>query len=432
MAGRNAAQLRADATATGLFNGPRREYVGDGYSVPWEVAAPGAEIFPLTLYTYKAYLDERWKEFSRLHDWLYTPYGKLINATQVEADDALQEELAAVSAVDAVIVGNACRYFGNIFFGTSQVGYFGEQGSILANNIVNAEPTTTQETFKMPTKIVILFQQSTTPGASAPAINYAPVVRVGGWSESLYGPDSISAVIAGLKGPRTGGILPLLDARAGMLTTGASIIGVRLYGGGSGKGSLLAASVKGNNGFSDQPNVCLQMSATSLTSGQSRRWTVRGYPDADIKFGEYDPAVAGSTDRIRSYFQSLADFGWLEQTNTNQVTLFNIDATGLVKANAVIGFNIGNIVTLKNVTISATGNRKGGKFVVEAGGSLNTEFKIKGWTSGAGTGGTASITGSAFTSFTTATLSVVRASIRKIGRPFAAYRGRKSRKRKTA
>lgn len=427
--GRNAAELTAAATATGLFAGPRRVYVGDGYSVPYQICVGPVPIGFPTLYAYKLYLDFICPEGAHLHDWLYTPYGELIGVTQVEADDAIQEILGRVSLRDALIVGNACRYFGSAYFGNSQVGYFGENGVILADNIgIAGQPASTEPT-TMATKIVILFQQTTVPGAGSAPVNYAPVARTGGWSESMYGPDSVAAVIAGLNGPRSGGVKPILQARANVLSRNANIIGVRLYQGGAGKGQLVAAAWAGNNGPSDQPNICLQCSATSLTSGQSRRWTLRGFPDADVVQGEWNPTASDTPARLVDYFNSLAGFGWMQRTYTSKVNINTIDADGVVWADAVIGYGIGQKVTLNNVTVDATGNRIGGTFRVIAGGGLNTQFKVTPWTYGTARGGIAYIAGKEFQDFAGSLKSVVRASVRKIGRPFAGYRGRKSKRR---
>jgi len=120
---RNAAQLIADATATGTY----ADYVGDGASVPWQVALPFNLPVGLTMWAYKAYIDLRWPHAFKLHDWCYTPYGALIDCTREEADDALFELIAVDSVVDAWIVWPAVRVGGLPYWGTSQTGYLGPQ-----------------------------------------------------------------------------------------------------------------------------------------------------------------------------------------------------------------------------------------------------------------------------------------------------------------
>lgn len=128
---RNAAQLRAAALATGTFE----NYVGDGASVPWEVALPLSLPVGFTFFTYKTYLDARWPHAFKLHDWAYTPYGALINITREEADSALREDIAVDSPVDAEIVYQAVRIGGGPWFGVSQTGYSGLQSYRPAYNM---------------------------------------------------------------------------------------------------------------------------------------------------------------------------------------------------------------------------------------------------------------------------------------------------------
>lgn len=426
--GRNAAELRRDAIATGLFDGPTVNFVGDGYSVPWQVAIPGASPqLNLTLWAYKQYLDANYLEYSRLHDWLYTPYGATINATREEADDALVEELGRDSPVDAAIVGAAVRYFGEPYFGHTSTGYVGGTAQVFGNNMPE-EPTPTvanRESYSMPTKVVILFQMTTTKNVASERLNYAPVIRTAGWSESFSGPDSISSVLQLLKGPRSS-ILPLLPARAALLPSEASIIGVRLYSGGAGRGQLLAAAYSGNQGLlTDQPSTSLLCSATSTVSGVTRRFNLRCIPDFYVKSGEFSPDVAYA-DALIAFFASLSGFGWQAKTYTNSRKVFEIDADGTVTLDGTNPFTQAQQVTLKNVYLTGLKVRGGGKFSVLSIGPWQNQFKLAKWTLGEATGGQAFIQGGAFVEFDTAIKSVVRATTRKVGRPFAGYRGRNS------
>jgi hypothetical protein len=128
---RNYDQLRAAALASGTF----ALYVGDGASVPWQVALPFNVPLGFTMWTYKAYLDLRWPEGFRLHDWAYTPYGQLINITREEADYALYEFIARDSGIDAWIVLTAVRAYGDPWFGHSQTGYHGLQSEASVSNM---------------------------------------------------------------------------------------------------------------------------------------------------------------------------------------------------------------------------------------------------------------------------------------------------------
>jgi hypothetical protein len=423
---RNAAELRAAAIATGLFDGPRRQYVGDGYSVPYQVCVGVAPIPGGLMWAYKAYLDARWKEFSRLHDWLYTPYGGLINATQEESDLALREELDSVSTLDAETVYHACATFGHLYFGRSTIGYGGEGVFPIGPDMVLTPGITPgQETFKMPTKVVILFQQTSVESAGSGSINYQPIARTGGWSESMYGPDTVSSVLNILFGPRAG-IPPLLAARATCLSAQGRIVGVRLYSGGAGKGQLVAASFAGpTTRPADVPSMALLCSATQPTSGLSRRWTIRGVPDGEVTTGEFAPSMSYAV-QIATYFDSLQGMGWMAAVESGRVDIFTVDTNGNVITTGVHGFAVGNLVTFKNVLKTTTGKRVGGVFEVETIGPLGTNFKVRNWTFGAATSGNASLVTQQFQSFTGSIRSGVRVTNRKVGRPFAGYRGRRS------
>src|SRR5260221_12795330 len=115
---RSAQELIDAATRSGTY----ADYFGDGATVPWDlVPPPGGQL----LYVYKLYLDARWPQAFRLHDWCYTPLGAMIQVTREEADHALFEIIARDSLNDATIVYTACRLGGGEFFGTSLTGLNG-------------------------------------------------------------------------------------------------------------------------------------------------------------------------------------------------------------------------------------------------------------------------------------------------------------------
>jgi hypothetical protein len=401
-------------------------YAGDGYSIPYEVATTAGLIsLGLSMQALKLYLDSRYPEYARLHDWLYTPYGGLIQTTQDEADRALREELTADEPIIGEVVYQACATFGYLYFGVSQTGYAGGTNPVPPNMPLG--PTSgSLETTAMATKIVILFQQTTTPTVNSPALNYSAVARTAGWSESLFGPDSTSQVVQMLKGPRpapvTGGLLP---ARAACLSNSASIVGVRLYSGGSGKGQLLQVSYNGSAGDSDVPNMGVLMNAFDGGSGRSRRWLVRGVPDHIIVKGEFAPDNS-FVQRLGNYTVALQGFSWQYATYTGVTQVMTIDITGLAETATPHGFPLATVVTLKNVLISATGKRVSftGR-ITQA--PTPTSFLLPTWPHTAGTRGTVGLAGVATATIdATTTISAVRAAERHVGRPFVQYRGRKS------
>jgi len=128
---RNWNQIIDDATLTGTFT----NYVGDGASVPWQVALPISLPVGLTMWAYKHYLDLNFPLAFKVHDWCYTPYGKLIDVTREEADQAMRDIIALTSPIDAEIVYAAVRLAGDPYFGISQTGYSGDQSYSSVGNI---------------------------------------------------------------------------------------------------------------------------------------------------------------------------------------------------------------------------------------------------------------------------------------------------------
>jgi hypothetical protein len=465
--GRNAAQLRADATATGWFNGPQLQYVGDGYTVPWEVAGPISPPLSFTLWAFKGYLDAIDLEASRLHDWLYTPYGALINATREEADDALREELSQVDPISAEVVYAAVRAGGFPYFGTSQTGYVGLPSEPSTptpppppadpvpapvqppsgDNIAVAAPAivpnlaafdlrnpslasslNTQGAVMALMKCVIVFQQTSTPGPAFPGINYAAVARTGGWTESFY-IDPAYPISQYLIGPRGDNFPPILPSRAAILSNSAAIIGVRLYGATGGRGSFFAANYPGSAGGGDQPSAALLMSYLDPTSGNVRRWTIRGVPDDQIVGGEFEPSFVYA-GLVRTYMDSLTNTNFVFKSRANQTSVFNIAANGLVSLTANNPYAVGAQVVVQNA-LDTNGLRRGGEFQISAIGPLQNQFTIPAWPYGLTNGGTIYQKGrtSANVTGTNLNMSVERVTTHKVGRPFAGYRGRRSRRR---
>ena len=133
MADRNWQELIAAAEATGTYN----QYQGDGASIPWQIGREYAKWIGHTMLAYKAHLDFEYPDAFKLHDWCYTPYGRLIGVTRSEADVALAEMIqirrgngppprntqTAESTLDSLVVGLAVRSYGGPWFGSSTTGW---------------------------------------------------------------------------------------------------------------------------------------------------------------------------------------------------------------------------------------------------------------------------------------------------------------------
>jgi hypothetical protein len=423
--GRNAAQLRAAAIATGWFDGPNLVYVGDGYTVPWQtglVAGPG---WGGAMWLYKAYLDRSYPHAARLHDWLYTPYGPdLIQATQEEADDAIREELQAHSPIDATIVYTACSTFGRPYFGVSTVGYAPPSTPPSGDNM---EPAVSGSNGPMADfKVVMVFQQTSVGFASEPSIGYVATPRTGGWSESYWDANTnLATVLSRLKGPRSNGAPAILPSRARVLNDQARILGARIYEAGGGRGQFYPMAYAGGSSQGDQPSVALLCASTHSGTVSTRRFTMRGIPDLMVVGGEFSPAST-YTSALATYFYSLQNTSIRGRITTPQQEIFDITVAGLVTARVPLNYAVGAIVQIVQ-TLDESGNRVSGEFAVEAIGPLQNQLRVTGWTAGKTRGGKIGQTTLGWFDLGPNDTKAVRITNHKVGRPFAGYRGRNTR-----
>lgn len=426
--GRNAAELRAAATATGWFDGPHRFYVGDGHSIPWQTGgtAPYRKYSILALW--KQYLDDRGGEFARLHDWLYTPYGpNLIGATQEEADLALREEWSHVDPISGEVVYQACSTFGAPYFGVSPVGYV--QPPLPTGGHDMGPASTESEGPVADFKAVIVFQQTTSGTTSEPSLNYVTTPRTGGWTESLwYANLSLQDVLIILKGTRASGLPSVLPARARVLNSNARILGVRMYEVGNGRGAFYPAAYTGGSSAGDQPSVALLCASAPSGTVSTRRFTIRGVPDTMVTDGEFAP-VSTYTQALKSYFDSLTRSSIRGRTSGPSIDVFSITTAGLVTARTPMTFVVGNILQVR-MTLDSNGKKVSGEFSVAEIGPQQNQLRLAAWTAGATKGGKIGTTTAAWFNLVAGETSAVRITNKKIGRPSAGYRGRKSRAKK--
>lgn len=426
MANRTAAELRAAATATGTFT----SYQGDGASVPWEMMAVP---FNLYLWAYKQYLDSLWPEAFRLHDWLYTPYGTLINATQEESDLALFEEIAVGSPADAVIVYNAVRLGGGLYFGRSQTGY-STRNMALAPAFSFGDPS-------MAIKVVMQFQVTTNDqaGNNAGSIGYTRRGHIGGWTEHVwYNGDTLSDLRTLLYSTNFYGP-GLCLARARLLPKSALVYGVKLYKGGAGRGQTEGRSFPGNSSYdTDIPQMAALCRGGSTGFAVSRVFEVRCIPDDMVTSGEFSPTTSYASN-FAAYFNQLGGFSFLANDPTNVANpifeLFQFsDGTApytnyaIVTLNGPNSFALNDIVTLNQV-LDANGVRRSFTGSVIAPGPGANQFKLGGWTFGPATGGTATLKSKGIFNLDPNGFSVSRITTRKVGRPFEKYVGRRSSRR---
>lgn len=445
---RNAAELQAAALATGTF----ANYVGDGASVPWQVFSPVLPPVGYTLWTYKAYLDFRFPDAFKLHDWCYTPYGALINVTREEADLGMRELIAAVSPVDAEIVYRAVFLAADPYFGVSQTGYTGPQSERPVDNMVSASgrslpaiqaqigsnvqgfipiantsidvtslflPLPFRETSPMASKIVFKFNGHTTAAPPQTSIGYVGAEHAFGFSEHVWlNTDDLVAI-------RTYCQLQYAPTRSSLLPANVTIIGATAYILGTGRGIDIPLGYTGQQGTQDQVNVGILCESRNPSAVNQRRWWVHCLPDEMVTSGEFRPTGAQAL-QVSLYFAAMGVGYWLGQTRSNLMDIVNISATGLVSLGVNHPYAVGQFLRI-NRTLTETGKRFGGLFQVATSGPLASQFTLASWTAGETLGGQIFQE-----SFSLKSLAegdgpyVVRAGTKRVGRPFDLYRGRQS------
>lgn len=416
---RNYDELVTAALATGTF----ADYVGDGFSVPWQVALPLSLPIGFTMLVYKAYLDLRWFPGAQLHDWCYTPFGTAINVSRLEADSALQEFIGRDSPIDAAIVFAAVRAGGGPFFGVSQTGYHGEQASRSMSNIGLANFAILEGNF-VATKCIMLLNGSTDRGNPQPIIGYSGSQHAFGVSEGFWSTLTIGDAL--LQRLNT-----LAVRRAAILPAEVRILGFRLYNDGNGAGRVVQSYLSGQFGNLNVAGDSLLTETRSTSTSAQRKFWIHCVPDGMVQRGEFTPTnqYAALVDTYLSYLGS--NFSWYSNVKTLVGKILTISANGLVTLFGANPYAVGDQITIQRSYDPVQQRFRGGKFYVATVGPLGTQFTISGWVHGDCQGGQSFIPSRAIGSLGAGDgLSVIRAGIRKVGRPFEAYRGRVSKRRK--
>jgi len=264
-------------------------------------------------------------------------------------------------------------------------------------------------------KFTMLFHYSTEPLGGAAAI------RTAGWSESVYNP--------GLGPNSYASFQRLARARAGLLPQRASIIGYRIQQvmpvGGSSTGAWNFPGTVYPTGTilasGDVPQACLL--CRTRTSDQNIRPTLlRCFPDFWIRGGELFPST-GQTDALAAYFAQLTGWSMLgRDLSAEQWPVFAVSETGLLSFTAAHTVTVPGLLRVSG-SIGEWGNRFSGTFKALSQ-PTTSSVQLEGWNFGATTGGKAYVVTPSLHTLTTTEVS--RIIVKKVGRPFFAYRGRRS------
>ncbi len=287
----------------------------------------------------------------------------------------------------------------------------------------------------MSIKVVILFQDITAVGVTggSPFLNYSVRSHIAGWSESIYwfGDDVVALTTALTQA--TNGNPGLLPARAALLPASAAIIGVRLYQGGAGRGQSLGLSYPGAAGNqTDVPQMALLCKLGNASAAVARRFTIRGIPDVFVTAGEWIPTIAYA-NLVGDYIRALQNFVFRAIDPASPVApIFAINTAGLVQLNQNTSpFVNGQFVTIQKA-LDVNQIPRSLKTTITAIGPNANQFTLAAWPFGPCTGGKATAKTFGLWGITASLSGVVRAVVRKVGRPFEQYRGRRSKKRRVA
>jgi hypothetical protein len=279
-------------------------------------------------------------------------------------------------------------------------------------------------------KATILIQHASNVTNTAAAAR-----RLGGFSESWYfqgsSPQDLYAAL-GLAGPPgPAGNRTLMDARANMLPNGSSIVGVRVQQlDPLGPSQSFAAN---RPGFStkpaDVPQMALLCTIPGLNVKNIRRAIFRAIPDADVVEGEL---VEGSStaNQARTFFSVLQQQAFrfrgvdLAQPTVPIITILSDGTVTLGGASA--GFAVNDRVKILR-TVNDSGDVLSALVTITAIPGA-TSVKLGNWLPGPCTGGTIRKHAFIYPLVDGVNCSVGRVITRRVGRPFTAYRGRRSRR----
>jgi len=253
--------------------------------------------------------------------------------------------------------------------------------------------------------------------ASAPESSVAPV-RTGGWSESVYFSSFSSSDLNDFK--------RLCQKRAGLLPAQAAVIGQRVQqvDPDPGDAQTFAFRYPGNSSYkTDVPQMALHC-RMGTGSRNVRSIDLRCVPDSLVVGGEYKPD--GIWDPLLDNYRDELD-GWHMRgraLDATQVEIDSISAGGEFILRDGMGFSIGTRADVLR-SFDAFGNRYGvnnARISAASGSSTGTIY----WPSGVATrGGRFRIHTILYPILTKTRFAVSRVMVKKIGRSFFAYRGRR-------
>lgn len=250
-------------------------------------------------------------------------------------------------------------------------------------------------------------------------------IRVGGWSESVYGPDGTSILDRDFNA--------LQRARAALLPQGANIVGQRyqIVDGTAGRVRNTSQVFEGAGAKypQDVPQMGLLFSGLADGSNNLRRWKIAALPDERAYQGEYFPDPTGEYDRaISAYKTQMQKWYFRHVQLSSLVDLLTISSGGVFVLGSDPGaWNGPPTPSIMQVmkTITPEKRKKGGKFYVLAKVD-QTNGTLRDWPALACRGGKMRVLTYTYSKLQNGSIEMEKVVQRKIGRPPVGYVGRAS------
>ncbi len=268
----------------------------------------------------------------------------------------------------------------------------------------------------------MLFQLTTAPTQAAKAISHTAGWSESHWRQTLLAQDNqtLNRLLRG-----RAAMLPKQAAMVGLRVGNFTIQGNKLL---PGQTSIRKFLKPGPATFScDVPQMAIELGGS--TSGlNSSKFAVRGMPDGQVVNGEYSPN-ADWDQFLQEYMNALTVDGWqmIGRVLSNPTYAIDaISASGVCTLKVLTPFANGAQIRLLRVRDNQGFSISGVFSAAQVAGST---FLLEGWPQGTVVSRNGSIRVDAIDLFTFTDMEVSRVVVRKVGRPFEQYRGRRSKSR---
>lgn len=252
--------------------------------------------------------------------------------------------------------------------------------------------------------------------------------HIGGWSESFWSSDAPAAIDARWleQQRKRAGLLPATATIVGYRTQEYLIAGNVLVPGGATSGRQL---MPGRNALgTDIPQMALMLQQRAAGAPNTARMTLRGIPDLAVGGGEYNP-TGNFTAALSLYKKSMVgqNMGFVGRDLSQALVRVNAIDGAIITVSAIpaTGLVVGDFVRLNRVHGNDGKPIKGAFRVVQIAGLQLTVQNL----TGALSKPSGSLRRDALQYFPMQSLTEIRVVVKKVGRPFEQYRGRRSKRR---